>query len=50
MYYADSVGLGAVLARLKAYEAQHRPQFKPAALLERLAAEGGRFQDYQASA
>jgi 3-hydroxyacyl-CoA dehydrogenase len=46
MYYGDSVGLGRVLARLKEFEARHGPQFEPADLLEQLAAEGKRFQDY----
>jgi 3-hydroxyacyl-CoA dehydrogenase len=40
MYYADQVGLDKVLARLKHYEAELGPRFKPAPLLEKLVAEG----------
>jgi len=42
MYYGDSIGLDKVLAKLKQYEG---PEFKPAALLERLAKEGKKFRD-----
>ncbi len=42
MFYADCVGLDNVLAAIKRYEAIG-PQWKPAALLAKLAAEGGRF-------
>ena len=45
MFYADLVGLPVVLARLKEFEAHAGPVWKPAALLERLVAEGKRFQD-----
>jgi 3-hydroxyacyl-CoA dehydrogenase len=45
MYYADTIGLGTVLARIRDFEAKFGPDFKPAALLERLVAEGRRFQD-----
>jgi 3-hydroxyacyl-CoA dehydrogenase len=45
MFYADTIGLGTVLARLKDLEGKLGAEFKPAALLERLAAEGRRFQD-----
>lgn len=45
MYYADSVGIDTVLARLHAYALQVGEEFKPAALLERLADSGGRLQD-----
>jgi 3-hydroxyacyl-CoA dehydrogenase len=45
MFWADTVGAKAVWERLKAYQAQGWDDYKPAALLERLAAEGGRFQD-----
>jgi 3-hydroxyacyl-CoA dehydrogenase len=37
MFYGDTVGLGHVLARVKEFG------WKPAPLLEKLAAEGGRF-------
>jgi 3-hydroxyacyl-CoA dehydrogenase len=43
MYYADQVGLDKVLARLKHYEAELGPRFKPAPLLEKLVAEGKTF-------
>jgi 3-hydroxyacyl-CoA dehydrogenase len=43
MFYADDVGLKTVLAKLKAYQARFGDDFKPAALLEKLAAEGGTF-------
>jgi 3-hydroxyacyl-CoA dehydrogenase len=45
MFYADTIGLGTVLARLKELEGKLGAEFKPAALLARLAAEGRRFQD-----
>jgi 3-hydroxyacyl-CoA dehydrogenase len=48
MYYADEVvGLSKVLAGLRAYEAEHGEVFKPAALLERLVAEGRKFSDVE---
>jgi 3-hydroxyacyl-CoA dehydrogenase len=43
MFYADTIGLKTVLAKLKEYEAKFGDDFKPAALLEKLAAEGGTF-------
>ena len=43
MFYADDVGLKTVLARLKEFQARFGDDFKPAALLEKLAAEGGTF-------
>jgi 3-hydroxyacyl-CoA dehydrogenase len=45
MFYGEQVGLGKVLDRLRAYEAQYGADFKPAALLERLVAEGKGFRD-----
>jgi 3-hydroxyacyl-CoA dehydrogenase len=45
MYYGDTIGLGTVLARIKDFEAKLGPEFKPAALLERLVAEGRRLRD-----
>ena len=45
MFYADLVGLPLVLAKLKEFEAHAGEGWKPAALLERLVAEGKRFQD-----
>jgi 3-hydroxyacyl-CoA dehydrogenase len=43
MFYADTVGLKTVLSKLKAYQSKFGDDFKPAALLEKLAAEGGTF-------
>jgi 3-hydroxyacyl-CoA dehydrogenase len=43
MFYADTIGLKAVLAKLKEFQAKLGDDFKPAALLEKLAAEGGTF-------
>ena len=43
MHYGDSVGLKTVVERLKHYQDKHGDFFKPAALLEKLAAEGGTF-------
>jgi 3-hydroxyacyl-CoA dehydrogenase len=45
MYYADRIGLNTVLAGLRRYEATHGEAFRPAPLLERLAAEGRGFGD-----
>lgn len=45
MFYGEQVGLGKVFDRLRAYEAQYGANFKPAALLERLVAEGKGFRD-----
>jgi len=43
MFYADTVGLDKVLASVKRFHAAHGEFWKPAALLERLAAEGKKF-------
>jgi 3-hydroxyacyl-CoA dehydrogenase len=45
MFYADLIGPGKVLAKLKEFEATMGEDFKPAALLESVAAENKRFQD-----
>jgi 3-hydroxyacyl-CoA dehydrogenase len=46
MFYADTIGAAKIVERLKAFQAQGGgDEFKPAALLERLAKEGKRFQD-----
>ena len=45
MYHADQVGLSTILDRMRAYETAMGPDFKPAALLERLASEGKGFKD-----
>jgi len=45
MHYADQIGLGEVLARMKAFQADLGDDFKPSALLEKLVAEGKKFSD-----
>jgi len=45
MFYADSVGLAGVVAKLRQYLPKLGPDFSISPLLERLAAEGKRFQD-----
>jgi len=46
MHYADTLGLDVVLAKLKEFQAQDGDDFwKPAALLEKLVAEGKSFKD-----
>jgi 3-hydroxyacyl-CoA dehydrogenase len=45
MFYGDTVGLDKVLAKMKQFEAQMGADFKPAALLEKLVAEGKGFKD-----
>jgi 3-hydroxyacyl-CoA dehydrogenase len=48
MYYADQIGLDKVLAAMRGFQARLGDDFKPAALLERLAAEGKKFSDHKA--
>jgi 3-hydroxyacyl-CoA dehydrogenase len=50
MYFADTLGLSTVRDRLVALQAQHGEFFKPAALLNRLADAGRRFQDLNETA
>ena len=45
MFYADQIGPDKVLAKMKEFQATMGDDFKPAALLEKLVAEGKRFQD-----
>lgn len=45
MYWADTLGAAHHLARLKELQARHGDVFQPAALIERLAREGGSFVD-----
>jgi len=45
MFYGDLVGLDKVLAKMKAWQRKDGDAFKPAALLEKLVAEGKKFQD-----
>ena len=46
MFYGDTVGADKVLAKMKEFQAQMGDDFKPAALLEKIVAEGKRFGDY----
>jgi 3-hydroxyacyl-CoA dehydrogenase len=46
MHWANGIGLAKIVARLRALEAEHGSEFKPAVLLERLAAEGSSFTSY----
>jgi 3-hydroxyacyl-CoA dehydrogenase len=45
MWFGDHVGLPKVLDKMKEFHAQMGDQFKPAALLEKLVAEGKKFAD-----
>ena len=45
MWFGDQVGLPKVLAKMREFQAQMGDQFKPAALLEKVVAEGKKFQD-----
>lgn len=45
MFYGDLVGLDKVLAGMKELEKEHGAEFKPAALLEQLVAQGKKFSD-----
>ena len=45
MFYGDTIGLDKVLAAMKASRRQMGDAFKPAALLEKLVAEGKGFRD-----
>jgi 3-hydroxyacyl-CoA dehydrogenase len=45
MWYADTVGLAAVQARIREFQQEHGERWTPAPLLARLAANGGTFAD-----
>jgi len=45
MFYADTIGLGTVVERLRHYEATHGEAFRPSALLMRIAEEGKRISE-----
>jgi 3-hydroxyacyl-CoA dehydrogenase len=45
MWYADTVGLEHVLARVKQFEVDHGANWEPAPFLEQLVAEGKSFAD-----
>jgi 3-hydroxyacyl-CoA dehydrogenase len=50
MFYAETVGLATVLARVQEYRARFGDYWQPAPLLERLVAEGGSFYDAEPQA
>ena len=43
MWQADHMGLAEVAEKIKAYQAKYGARWKPAPLIEKLAAEGGTF-------
>jgi 3-hydroxyacyl-CoA dehydrogenase len=43
MWHADTVGLPRVLERIRRFQREHGDRWRPAPLLERLAAEGRPF-------
>ena len=45
MFYGDTIGLDKVLAKMKEFEGQMGAEFTPSKLLEKMVAEGKRFQD-----
>ena len=45
MFFGDQMGLDKVLAKMKQFQGEMGDAFKPSALLEKLVAEGKRFQD-----
>lgn len=47
MAWADRLGVAELLQRLRFLEQRHGARWKPASLVERLAAEGGAFADLQ---
>ena len=50
MFYGDLVGLDKVLAKMQEFQAKMGDEFKPSALLEKLAGEGKKFADFKQSA
>jgi 3-hydroxyacyl-CoA dehydrogenase len=49
MFYADTVGLGRVLSKMKEFQARHGKVWTPSPLLERLVAEGKTFASLDAA-
>jgi 3-hydroxyacyl-CoA dehydrogenase len=47
MFWAGLEGLDRILARLRELQGRHGADFKPSPLLERLVAEGRKFQEWQ---
>jgi 3-hydroxyacyl-CoA dehydrogenase len=50
MFYADQVGLANICKSVERFRKELGPRWEPAPLLQRLAAEGRTFRDYQPSA
>jgi len=48
MFHADTVGLGKIDARIRAFLAQHGKVWEPSALLEKLSKESGTFASFDA--
>ncbi len=47
MHYGDQIGVANVLAKMQEFQGKMGDDFKPSALLERLAAEGRKFSDFK---
>ncbi|MCR5877900.1 3-hydroxyacyl-CoA dehydrogenase NAD-binding domain-containing protein [Phenylobacterium sp. J367] len=47
MYYGDQIGTAKVLAKMKEFQGAMGDDFKPSALLEKLAADGKKFSDFK---
>jgi 3-hydroxyacyl-CoA dehydrogenase len=47
MYYGDQIGTDKVLAKMQEFQAKNGDDFKPSALLEKLAADGKKFSDFK---
>lgn len=45
MFWADTIGLGKVVAKLKEFEAKYGREFTPSPFLEKIAKEGGRISE-----
>ena len=45
MFWADTIGLDKIIAKLKEFEARYGTDFTPSPLLERVAQEGGRLSE-----
>jgi len=47
MYYGDQLGPDKVLAKMKEFQGAMGDDFKPAALLEQLVADGKKFSEFK---
>ena len=45
MFWADTIGLPKIVAKLKEFEAKYGDDFTPSPLLERLAKDGGHLSE-----